>query len=1480
MEQEWPAATQTPACRRVLQRHHERVAQIVASQWRRFVTRQQLARQAECKDRPGSSSQATSLTAAVSAIESTASLAEHTEQLGRTLGMIHSSTAAAAADHQLIQQSSKKVPGDMPVRHPLTPLNSAVQASQIGSHARRKAEIVTAAKPQQSQQKQISCSPCKLDHSAAAKHRTPAAEARSAPAHHQRQSADIHPPWAFGTRPGAPTQSSTARADKDMSTPVRKRTPAAAVATTPAGRLSSPHVSANAAATNAHNQHQQSSKAAAGTAPQPGVQDSEQREEQQASHPAAHGFKQQQASMNAAQLGCLDKMQHSSCTSDAKLELDASKQQSKKQCRHANMVSAHSTSATCGQRGRSSQHSQAASGPVMKRKVFMSAKILVTPASSAAVGCPSPGSAAVAAAAAASLRIMVHALNPPVTPHDSNNIGTKLEQPLLISLPGSPSMTLPGVAQADTACESDSHIAPIQGLTRPLTKQGRVVDLPAPAADGCDTSSARLPSAGAALVDGTKLSSLVYAAPCQEATADKQTKQNNSLWRAARLPTASLREPAPSTSVPQEKQTWQQQAGVSLTAMLEQPCAPWPRASSFEAGPPSVTGRLMPPKSRKDALADRELLAKGLRGLVEALLRGRQQQHDASVLLSRQSFLRLAGALQGWQAYKTGRKQKAAHQQRAWAHLAQRSVQEAVLAWQTYVVCRGSKKCAAMRAKQHRQQVILASILPRWHAAAQRVRHHKWLLRDQHERRKYQILGRAWLCWEVHVTSRRQKHIRLQQAHGLARCSLKSSALAGWREGIHVTKQAAERAGRAMHNVAVGMQRSLQSAIVARWCAEAKLRRHLEAAACRAKSPARRLHLIHPWQEWMRARQLTLAKQGESLRQKVLGRCSLHFWLAAARWRRLRRAQFQEATSRLQAAILRRFLSLWEQGCQQLQSADRRKALATRHCTNAALAVSWRAWTQYTHARRFKTDLLQASDLHHGVCLSAAAWSAWMMVIQRKHKRAPAEAARPRWLLTRCLLRWQLHAAQKLARAVLVKQAGRHRRSWTLKAAWQRWYMWQHTKQARHGKQALAEAWHKQHAMRRALMAWTGHVLLYTTTKALLLSAGGPTQHSDLALKQMSWHHQAKLMSLVKARSYHRRSLISKTCTALMEHTTLCEESGAWWTPSSPGEARQLRDSTQTFQSWHCCVLHRQGQRQKVAQSLRAQRHRCCQGAWQQWQAYIQRGRWKLAAAKAAHSYHSTCCCQLAVRAWLSAVLHRRCKLRKQTSAHRHRRACLLRRAMRDWRSHHGEQNSRRAELAAAQAVYENAMTSKAAGVHLSKQALGQNIHLQHQSLNRSSCPQEILDHADSYDNPLGQRPGSWAHQNVAPASCGNSCKTPFPAPVLPQMMFSQASSPAAYQHGAGHAAQTRYTACMGAAWDLQQHISAKAALRSHRTWQQNPCSVSEVLGRISTDSGMWPGQDKQGVVPQKPSALLQRLADLKLAADAALQSSHVVQHV
>ena len=77
----------------------------------------------------------------------------------------------------------------------------------------------------------------------------------------------------------------------------------------------------------------------------------------------------------------------------------------------------------------------------------------------------------------------------------------------------------------------------------------------------------------------------------------------------------------------------------SLTALLDQECGP------LSQDPGSSSAGLKE-KTPWQLAAERELLLKGLRGLVEALLRGRQQQHDASVLKARHGFLRLAGSLQ------------------------------------------------------------------------------------------------------------------------------------------------------------------------------------------------------------------------------------------------------------------------------------------------------------------------------------------------------------------------------------------------------------------------------------------------------------------------------------------------------------------------------------------------------------------------------------------------------------------------------------------------------------------------------------------------------------------------------------------------------------------------------------------------------------------------------------------------------------------
>lgn len=95
---------------------------------------------------------------------------------------------------------------------------------------------------------------------------------------------------------------------------------------------------------------------------------------------------------------------------------------------------------------------------------------------------------------------------------------------------------------------------------------------------------------------------------------------------------------------------------------------------------------------------------------IHALLHARPQQ---LVHWHASQERHLGNDVQGWQAYSRGRKRKASLQQKARLHCAQKTAQEAVSAWQTYVLCRASKKRAALQSAQHRQMNLLACMLLR-----------------------------------------------------------------------------------------------------------------------------------------------------------------------------------------------------------------------------------------------------------------------------------------------------------------------------------------------------------------------------------------------------------------------------------------------------------------------------------------------------------------------------------------------------------------------------------------------------------------------------------------------------------------------------------------------------------------------------------------------------------------------------------------------
>ena len=213
------------------------------------------------------------------------------------------------------------------------------------------------------------------------------------------------------------------------------------------------------------------------------------------------------------------------------------------------------------------------------------------------------------------------------------------------------------------------------------------------------------------------------------------------------------------------------------------------------------------------------------------------------------------------------------------------------------------------------------------------------------------------------------------------------------------------------------------------------------------------------------------------------------------------------------------------------------------------------------------------------------------------------------------------------------------------------------------------------------------------------------------------------------------------------------------------------------------------------------------------------------------------------------------------------RHVCLLRMGMAGWQMHHDEQTSRRAELAAAQAMYEKDLPCQAADFppsRLTSNEWGQ----------ASSLPQQISSHSRSLHDegsvagsskmPIGQRCMWWAGHHAA-AVPSASIERPLPMPFLPQRPQHLGSAgPAMHQHDAGHAAWVS---------GQQLHISPQARHHTPGSWEEHDNAKSEVLGHNQTQ-GTWSLQAVCHTGPQKPSPLLQRLADLRLAADATLKCS------
>lgn len=213
---------------------------------------------------------------------------------------------------------------------------------------------------------------------------------------------------------------------------------------------------------------------------------------------------------------------------------------------------------------------------------------------------------------------------------------------------------------------------------------------------------------------------------------------------------------------------------------------------------------------------------------------------------------------------------------------------------------------------------------------------------------------------------------------------------------------------------------------------------------------------------------------------------------------------------------------------------------------------------------------------------------------------------------------------------------------------------------------------------------------------------------------------------------------------------------------------------------------------------------------------------------------------------------------------------------MRGWHLHHDQQISRRADLAAAQALYERDPSLPAAGVtqrsrvshdthqrrHQLQSHLGHPSFLQRPALSNTAA-------ANMHGRSSGQRSIPWGCQQTAAAPSGSYCGRPLQIPFLPQVSQTQGLWPAAHQQQAGQA-------CCGlrtGAWDLQCSHASDAPLHPHDTFQGQPSAGCDISWQ-GLAAGMQPEQGGRHGVSTKQSRLLQRLADLKVAADAALQGS------
>ena len=221
------------------------------------------------------------------------------------------------------------------------------------------------------------------------------------------------------------------------------------------------------------------------------------------------------------------------------------------------------------------------------------------------------------------------------------------------------------------------------------------------------------------------------------------------------------------------------------------------------------------------------------------------------------------------------------------------------------------------------------------------------------------------------------------------------------------------------------------------------------------------------------------------------------------------------------------------------------------------------------------------------------------------------------------------------------------------------------------------------------------------------------------------------------------------------------------------------------------------------------------------------------------------------------------------------RHAYLLRMGTHSWQMHHDEQISRRAGLAAAQAMYEKDLPWQAADFpssRLTSNQWGQASDLPQQVLSHSRSLQDDSCVAGPSDMPIGHKCISLAGRTAAPAPPASIHKRPSPMPFLPlQPHLLGGAGPAVHQHDAEHAVWVSSRSAQ------QLHTSPPACQHTHGPWREHGNAKSEVLRRNQTQ-GTWSLQAVCHTGLQKPSPLLQRLADLRIAADATLNGSQFVE--